>query len=67
MNARVPICTPYGQELLSVTVDDFDPYVTLAIRGINIQLTRDEARQVADALRAAALRAPFEDPGGHGE
>lgn len=62
MNAHVPISTAFGQELLSVGVNDFDPFITLTIRGVQIQLTRDEARGAADALRAASLRSPFMDP-----
>ena len=61
MNAYVTICNPAGQNLLSVSADDYDPYVVLSFTGVTIQLTRSESRQVADALRAAALRHPYVD------
>jgi hypothetical protein len=61
MNAYVSICTLSGQEMLSVHVDSHDPFIILAVRGVNVALTRDEARRAADALRAAALRPSFED------
>jgi hypothetical protein len=41
---------------LTVNVDDYDPFVILAVREVTIQLTRDECRTVSDALRAAAVR-----------
>ena len=56
MKATVAISTPTGSELLSVSVNDCDPFTMLTIRQLEIQLTRDECRKVADALRAAALR-----------
>jgi hypothetical protein len=58
-DARVPICTAIGEEMLAVHVDDGDPFVVLAVMGETICLTRDEARRAADALRAAASRNPF--------
>lgn len=59
MDARVPIRTAIGEEMLAVHVDDGDPFVVLAIMGETICLTRDEARRAADALRAAASRNPY--------
>ena len=56
MKATVAISTPTGSELLSVSVNDGDPFTVLTIRQLEIHLTRDECRKVADALRAAALR-----------
>ncbi|GAA3092137.1 hypothetical protein GCM10010464_64810 [Pseudonocardia yunnanensis] len=56
MKATVVISTPTGSELLTVDVDDYDPFVVLKVRDVSVQLTRDECRKVADALRAAALR-----------
>jgi hypothetical protein len=41
-------------------MDDFDPFAVLSIKNTSVQLTRDECRKVADALRTAALRKPFE-------
>jgi hypothetical protein len=49
------VSTAAGEELLSVRAHDRDPYVTLTIRRYSIDLTRDEARKAADALRACAL------------
>jgi hypothetical protein len=57
MKATVAISTPTGSELLSVRVNDCDPFTVLTIRHLEIHLTRDECRKVADALHAAALRA----------
>jgi hypothetical protein len=56
MKATVAISTPTGPDLLSVSVNDFDPFTVLRIDNREIHLTRDECRKVADALRAAALR-----------
>ena len=56
MNAHVAICTSTGQELLTVHVDDLDPYIVLTVRGTTLELTPTEARKVSDALRASALR-----------
>ena len=61
MKAHVAIRTATGQETLTVSVDDYDPFIVMAVRGAVVQLTRDESRQVADALRAAAMRYPYED------
>jgi hypothetical protein len=58
MKATVAISTPTGSELLSVRVNDCDPFTVLTIRHLEIHLTRDECRKAADALRAAALREP---------
>jgi len=41
-------------------VDDYDPFIVLAVKNVTVQLTRDEARQVSDALRAAATRYPYD-------
>ncbi|MCW2716653.1 MAG: hypothetical protein QOG20_1442 [Pseudonocardiales bacterium] len=60
MKAIVAISTSAGPEILTVNVDHYDPFAVLAVRGTTIQLTRDECRQVADALRAASLREPYE-------
>lgn len=60
MRALVGICTANGQETLSVTVDDSDPYIVLWLRDEFVPMTRTESRKVADALRAAALRGPYE-------
>lgn len=59
MDARVPIRSAAGEEMFAVHVDDGDPFILVALRGEGICLTRDEARQAADALRAAASRNPY--------
>jgi hypothetical protein len=61
MKAYVAIYSSTGQETLTVNVDDYDPFIVLAVRNVTVQLTRNEARQVSDALRAAATRYPYED------
>jgi len=60
MKATVAISTSTGSEILAVSVDDYDPFAIVAIRGVTLQLTRDECRTVSDALRAAAVREPYE-------
>ena len=57
MIASVYIETPRGESLVQVEAYDFDPYLTLTVRGQIVAITRDEARRVSDALRAAALTA----------
>lgn len=44
MKATVAISTPTGSELLSVSVNDGDPFTVLTIRQLEIHLTRDECR-----------------------
>lgn len=56
MKATVAISTPTGPDIVSVSVNDCDPFTVLTIHHLEIQLTRDECRKVADALHAAALR-----------
>jgi hypothetical protein len=60
VKATVTISMATGSEILTVSVDDCDPFAILAVRDVTIQLTRDECRTVSDALRAAALREPYE-------
>jgi hypothetical protein len=55
--ASVHLSTVTGAELLTAHANDFDPYVTLTVRQHSVDLTRDQARQAADALRACALTA----------
>jgi hypothetical protein len=55
MIASFYLSTVAGEQLLTVQANDLDPYVTLTIRGHKVDLTRDEARKTADALRACAL------------
>ena len=55
MIASFHLSTVTGGELLSVQAHDLDPYVTLTIGRHCVDLTRDEARRAADALRACAL------------
>jgi hypothetical protein len=57
MIASVRLCTVTGEKLLTVQANDLDPYITLTVRQHSVDLTRDQARQVADALRACALTA----------
>jgi hypothetical protein len=55
MIAIVRLRTVIGEDLLTVQAHDADPYVTLTLRQHSVDLTRDQARQAADALRACAL------------
>jgi hypothetical protein len=55
MIAIVRLSTVIGEDLLTVQAHDGDPYVTLTVRQHSVDLTRDQARQAADALRACAL------------
>jgi hypothetical protein len=57
MIATVHLHTTTGEHLLSVQGHDFDPFVTLSVRGCSVDLTRDQARMASDALRAVALTA----------
>ena len=57
MIASVRLSTVTGEDLLTVQANDFDPYVTLTLRTHSIDLTRDQAFRLADALRACALTA----------
>ena len=70
MIASVQISTVTGEHLLSVQANDLDPYITLTVRQHSVYLTRDQARQAADALRACALSAVDDEfgntPGGPG-
>ena len=53
--ASFTLSTMAGEDLLTVQAHDLDPYVTLTIRDHSVDLTRDEARKAADALRACSL------------
>lgn len=55
MTATVRIGTPRGESLVRVEVYDADPFLTLTVADHSVALTRDEARRVSDALRAASL------------
>jgi len=55
--ASVRLNTMTGEQLLTVQANDLDPYITLTVRQHRVDLTRDQARQAADALRACALTA----------
>jgi hypothetical protein len=55
--ASVQLSTVTGEHLLTVRANDLDPYITLTFRQHSVHLTRDQARQAADALRACALTA----------
>ncbi|MDQ4009151.1 MAG: hypothetical protein M3228_00240 [Actinomycetota bacterium] len=57
MIASVHLSTVTGEDLLTVQANDLDPYITLTVRQHSVDLTRDQARQAADALRACALTA----------
>jgi hypothetical protein len=57
MIASVHLSTVTGEDLLTVCANDLDPYVTVTVRQHSVDLTRDQARQAADALRACALTA----------
>jgi hypothetical protein len=58
LKAHVILCSGTGQEIVSVVVEDYDPYVVMTLREMTVSLTRDECRMTADALRAASLRRP---------
>ena len=57
MIASVHLTSVTGEHLLTVQANDFDPYVTLTLRTHSVDLTRDQAGRVADALRACAWTA----------
>ena len=57
MIALVHLSPVPGEDLLTVQAHDLDPYITLTVRQHSVDLTRDQARQAADALRACALTA----------
>ena len=57
MIASIHLFTSDGEQLVTVEAHDFAPFVTLTLRGRPTDLTRDQARQVSDALRAAGLTA----------
>jgi hypothetical protein len=64
MIASVQLGTVIGERLLTVQANDLDPYITLTVRRHSVDLTRDQARQAADALRACALTAIDDEFGG---
>jgi hypothetical protein len=55
--ASLQLGTVAGEQLLTVQANDLDPFITLTVRQHSVDLTRDQARQAADALRACALTA----------
>ncbi|MDQ3905821.1 MAG: hypothetical protein M3300_10360 [Actinomycetota bacterium] len=57
MFASVRLTTVTGEQLLTVQANDLDPYVMLTIGRHSVALTREQAHQAADALRACALTA----------
>jgi hypothetical protein len=57
MIATVHLHTATGEHLVSVQGHNFAPFVTLTVRGLSVDLTRDQARMASDALRAVALTA----------
>lgn len=61
MKAIVSVCTGAGQEPFVVQADDMLPFLRIQFRDVTVDLTRDEARMVSDALRAAALTRGPED------
>ena len=60
MIAAIHLFTPDGENLATVMVHDLLPFVTLALREPTVDLTRPQARQLGDILRAVALRSPAE-------
>ncbi|MDD7968959.1 hypothetical protein [Actinomycetospora lemnae] len=58
MTATTSISTGAGEEIVSVHVEDEDPFAVLTLGRQTAVLTRDECRRIADALRAASLRHP---------
>jgi hypothetical protein len=57
MFASVRLTTVTGEPLLTVQANDLDPYIMLTVGRHSVALTREQARQAADALRACALTA----------
>lgn len=57
MIASVYLSTVTDEKLFTVQAHDLDPYVTVTIRQHSVDLTRDQARRAADALRACTLTA----------
>jgi hypothetical protein len=57
MFASVRLTTITGEQLLTVQANDLDPYVVLTLGQHTVALTRKQAHQAADALRACALTA----------
>jgi hypothetical protein len=56
MRAWTSVTTGAGEEIVSVRVDDGDPFAVLTMDRHTVALTRDECRRIADALRAASRR-----------
>lgn len=61
MFASVHLATITGEQLLTVQANGLDPYVVLTVGQHSIALTRKQAHQAADALRACALTADETD------
>jgi hypothetical protein len=57
MFASVRLTTITGEQLLTVQANDLDPYVIVTVGQHSVALTRKQAHQAADALRACALTA----------
>ncbi|MDD7940389.1 hypothetical protein PHK61_18345 [Actinomycetospora lutea] len=58
MTAWTTVSTGAGEEIVSVQVEDGDPFAVMAVGRHTAVLTRDECRRIADALRAASRRDP---------
>ncbi|MFC5141459.1 hypothetical protein ACFPK1_24700 [Actinomycetospora rhizophila] len=56
MTAWTTVSTGAGEEIVSVQVEDGDPFAVMAMGRHTAVLTRDECRRIADALRAASRR-----------
>jgi len=56
MTAWTTVSTGAGEEIVSVQVEDGDPFAVMALGRHTAVLTRDECRRIADALRAASRR-----------
>jgi hypothetical protein len=58
MTGWTTVSTGAGEEIVSVHVEDGDPFAVMALGRNTVALTRDECRRIADALRAASRRRP---------
>jgi enoyl-CoA hydratase/carnithine racemase len=58
MTAWTSVTSGAGEEIVSVHVEDGDPFAALTLGRHTVALTRDECRRIADALRAASRRNP---------
>ncbi|MEJ2885686.1 hypothetical protein [Actinomycetospora aeridis] len=58
MTTWTTVSTGAGEEIVSVQIEDGDPFAVMTLGRHTAVLTRDECRRIADALRAASRRHP---------